>query len=244
MLTDSKRLGVKPVRTLLSTKIRIFVTDEVRASAVIIGAIQRISPRQTRTLRRIKEVGTDGFLEIVPTQPAETTLDVERIAYDRRRLPGAFGRNFQQIQAQRFPFSVAVQEFGAAPADEASDTGADAYDTVNLSLYEDCWIQDYGSTYTQDDYVVAETATIWCTRMSMYYSTGADPKAELETSLDFAQELVDEGKDLGALDQPNPYAGDTWFGTNSDLYARLTGLPGGAFADTLNAAEAAALNIV
>lgn len=142
------------IRTALSPKIRVTVNGKV------VGAIQSIGPSSTRPLKRIKEVGTDGFIEIVPTSPTEINLDVTRIAFDRKRLPEGFGQTFHDIQAQVKPFDVVVVEAtGTVTGDESAP--------IRTYTYKDCWLQSYGATYTQDDYVISETATIWAKRLEM-----------------------------------------------------------------------------
>jgi hypothetical protein len=82
------------ISTGLSTQIIIKVGTET------IGAVQRLQVTQTRNLERIKEVGLDGILEIVPRQPTEFEARVTRIVFDRLRLPEAFARGFINIKAQ------------------------------------------------------------------------------------------------------------------------------------------------
>lgn len=146
------------IATGLSTQIIVEVNNQR------VGAIQRLVPRQQRAIRGVSEIGTDGFIEKVPHQPTDVTLDVERVVFDRLRLPTAFARQFVNIHAQRVPFDIRVFDKSNTAADEASVPGSiDGTETsVTSHVYRNCWFQNYQTTYQSGDYIIAETAAISC----------------------------------------------------------------------------------
>lgn len=89
-------------RTGLSTQIVIMVNGEP------IGAIQSFNTTQSRTNKKIQEIGTDGFIEIVPSSVTAVTLQVTRIVYDGLSVTQAFGRGFVHLHSQRIPFDIVV----------------------------------------------------------------------------------------------------------------------------------------
>ncbi len=131
------------VHTALSTQIIILVNNEP------VGAVQSFGETQSRTNIMIKEVGTDGVIEIVPQTAAEITLNVDRIVYDGLSITEAFARGFRNIQAQRIPFDIVV-------IDQFSGTGDDAV----ITTYHGCWFNSISKSYNVNDYVITENCGI------------------------------------------------------------------------------------
>jgi hypothetical protein len=100
----------KDMQAALSTQIVIQAADALGEMHTV-GAIQTLTPTESRSLTRISEVGTDGVLEIVPTSAFTIELSVTRLVFDYRRLPAAFGRGFRHIHAQRIPFDIVVIDY-------------------------------------------------------------------------------------------------------------------------------------
>ena len=143
------------INTGLSTQIIVKVDGQS------VGAIQTLSATQTRPLRRVQEVGTDGTIEIVPTATTAVVVNVNRIVFDRKRLPEAFSRGFLNIHAQRNPFDIFVYDFASVEPDTLDDT-YDVSTSTNVvtTIYENCWFGSLASTYNATDYIITETATI------------------------------------------------------------------------------------
>lgn len=182
-------------KTGLSTQIVIMVNNEP------IGAIQSFQTTQQRSNKRIPEVGTDGFIEIVPQSQTSVTLSVTRIVYDGLSVTQAFGRGFVHLQSQRIPFDVVVIDkfFG------------DAEEEKMVTVYKNCWFNNIGKTYQSSDYVISETASIDVE--TVYTLKGGRPVAE--TSSQGQREIpgmdrdeagiesaADSGKRRGAMDFP------------------------------------------
>lgn len=134
-----------------------------------VGALQSLRVGQARQLQRIKEIGTDGVIEIVPIGAAEYTLDCTRLVFDQLRLPEAFSRGFRFIGAQRLPFDIEIYDTSNATSFNAGDTSAG----VVVMQYVGCWFTSYTTPYAADNYLITEEASIWCE--TAYVSSGNTP---------------------------------------------------------------------
>ena len=89
-------------RTGLSTQIVVYANGEP------VGAIQSFQESQSKSVKKIAEVGTDGFIEIVPQAPTGVNLNITRIAFDGLSITQAFSRGWRNITSQRIPFDIVV----------------------------------------------------------------------------------------------------------------------------------------
>jgi len=142
------------ISTGLSTQILIKVESET------VGAIQSIDINHTRGLERVKEVGTDGVIEIVPNKATEYSISVTRIVFDRLRLPEAFARGFMNIKSQLLPFDIQV-------IDRTNGDG----DAAIVHTLSRCWFNDYKPSYKADSFILQETASLWCEDISTTLGT-------------------------------------------------------------------------
>ena len=150
------------INSTLSTQIIIKVDDTP------IGALQRLAVSQNRPLQRIQEIGTDGVVEIVPIGATTFELTADRIVFDQLRLPEAFKRGFRFINAQRLPFDILVIDFSA------TDPDADVDGTGHVAMtYRNCWFTRYDTPYAADNYIITETASIWCETAFISFPTEA-----------------------------------------------------------------------
>jgi len=133
------------IHTGLSTQIVIKVGTET------VGAIQNLTINQTRNIERVRELGLDGILEAVPNQATQYEVTVERIVFDRLRLPESFARGFINIKAQVLPFDILIIDRTNGETDGA----------VNHKLVN-CWFSRYSPAYRADNYIIQESATIVC----------------------------------------------------------------------------------
>lgn len=148
--------GSPRTASTLSTQIIIKVGNNP------VGALQRLSVTQNRSLQRIQEIGTDGVIEIVPNSATQYELRVERVVFDLLRLPEAFSRGFRFIAAQRVPFDIEV--FDISNANENARLGDDPGSDANVvgMTYKNCWFNSYETPFAADNYVITESANIWC----------------------------------------------------------------------------------
>ncbi len=131
----------KEIHSGLSTQIIVKVGN------VTVGAIQELTLTQTREISRWEEIGTNGIVDSHPQHAAKINLSVNRMVFDQMRLTESLARNFINIQAQRFPFNIEIVDSGAK-------------NTVHT--YHNCWFNSYSTPYRASDYIVTETAAIYC----------------------------------------------------------------------------------
>lgn len=147
--------GSPRTASTLSTQIIIKVGNNP------VGALQSLSVTQNRGLERIKEIGTDGIIEIVPREATTYELRITRVVFDLLRMPEAFSRGFRFIAGQRMPFDIEI--FDVSNADENAALGDDLASDAKIvgMTYRNCWFSSYETPYQADNYVITETATIW-----------------------------------------------------------------------------------
>lgn len=122
-----------------------------------VGALQNLSVAQNRPLQRIPEIGTDGIIEIVPKEATTYELTANRIVFDQLRLPESFSRGFRFIAAQRVPFDIDVIDISGTDPNEPDDDSNKV-----VMTYKNCWFTRYETPYAADNYIITESATIWC----------------------------------------------------------------------------------
>jgi len=182
-------------RTGLSTQVVIMVNGEP------VGAVQSFQVTQSRGNKRISEVGTDGFVEIVPSAQTTITISITRIVYDGLSVTQAFGRSFVHLQSQRIPFDIVVIDkfFG------------DSEEEKMVTVYKNCWFNNIGKTYSSSDYIIQENAsvdveTVYTTRNGepVGNTSGSGqreiPGADIDQS--GAEFAADSGERRGAMDFP------------------------------------------
>ena len=180
-------------RTALSTQIIIMVNNEP------VGAMQSFDVSQSRSLDSIKEIGTDGIVEIVPNGAVTIGLTLKRTVFDGLSLPEAFSRGFRNLSAQRIPFDIVV-------IDQYTGTGDDAL----ITTYHGCWFKTLNRNYSADNYVLIEDASAECEYVS---TVRAGEAAALSQGVgggrqipgiktDEAELAADSGQRRGALDFP------------------------------------------
>jgi hypothetical protein len=178
-LFDSAAITGAKTRTGLSTQIIVYVNGEP------VGAIQSLAEAQSRNLKELSEVGTDGIIEIVPSASSTFSLTINRIVFDGLSLPEAFSRGFRNIQAQRIPFEINVID---------KFTGDD--DNAVVTTYHNCWFASLGKTYASTDYTITENATVKCEFVS---STRAGEAVSESQGIQGAREIP--GRDTDAIEQ-------------------------------------------
>lgn len=179
-------------RTALSTQILILVNNEP------VGAVQSFAETQTRGIKRIMEIGTDGVVEAVPERAAEISLRVTRIVFDGLSITEAFSRGFRNIQAQRIPFDIVV-------IDQYTGTDNDAV----ITTYENCWFGNISKTYNADGFVISEDADITVESIrtirggeAVALSQGTGGGRQVPLQVDEVELLADSGARRGSLDFP------------------------------------------
>jgi len=179
-------------KTALSTQIIVLVNGEP------VGAIQSLQETQSRSVKRIPELGTDGFIEAVPESPAVVDLSIARIVYDGLSITEAFSRGFTNIKSQRIPFDIVV-------IDQYTGTDDDAV----ITTYEGCWFNRISKTYRADNYIIQQDVSVTVTDIrtmrggeAIALSQGVGGARQVPSQIDPVELLADSGARRGALDFP------------------------------------------
>jgi len=181
--------GNNATRTHLSTNIIIKVDDNV------IGAVKSLQINESREVKMIDEVGTDGHIDSAPTRSTDISGSCTRTRFGRMRIAEAFSRGFVHVGAQRIPFDIEIQDFFAD-----SDMGNAIITTIN-----NVWIKSIEVTYSAEEFIIAETMTwvaesIWSVlREGNVASAVANGRSQPIILNAFEQE-ADRGAFRGSLD--------------------------------------------
>lgn len=130
----------------------------IKVNGVAVGALQSLSVAQTRGLERVREIGVDGVIEIVPNRATEYVITANRIVFDALRLPEAFSRGFRFIAAQRIPFDIEIYDMGSMDPNVSANEKSQG---IVVMTYKNCWFTEYTTPYNADNYIITETSTIW-----------------------------------------------------------------------------------
>jgi len=122
-----------------------------------VGALQNLAVAQNRPLQRIQEIGTDGVIEIVPNGATTYELTANRVVFDQLRLPESFSRGFRFIAAQRVPFDIDIIDVSGTDPNTPDDDSNKV-----VMTYKNCWFTRYETPYAADNYIITESATMWC----------------------------------------------------------------------------------
>lgn len=116
-----------------------------------VGAVQELTINETRPIKMIDEVGTDGHIDSVPHQSTTVKGTCNRIRYDRMRISEAFSRGFIHAKSQRYPFNIVIIDTTNGNALNQADTSQDIITTI-----QNVWIADINYTYAANDWVIID----------------------------------------------------------------------------------------
>jgi hypothetical protein len=190
--------GRNTTRTGVSTQIIIQVDGNP------IGAIQTINYNESRGIRMIDEVGTDGHIDSVPNKSTSVSGDCTRVRFDNLRMAAAFSRSFVHVSAQRVPFDIVILDIFAA--DENDADGFNGSDNVITTVVKNVWINKLGVTYSSQDFVISETMGWEAEHIYSFVGQGGNvvPAANARQipiiDNDKFERAADIGKRRGALD--------------------------------------------
>jgi hypothetical protein len=186
-LFDSEAVTGAKTRTGLSTQIIVYVNNQP------VGAIQTFQERQTRPLKRLHEVGTDGTIEIVPQGATTIELTVNRVVFDGLSMPESMARGFRNIHSQRIPFDIVVIDRFTGTEEEGGSV---------VTTYHNCWFASLGKSYTVNDYTIAEDASISVEAVST--ERNGAPVASSQ-GVGGGRDLGSEGRQVDAIEQAADY---------------------------------------
>lgn len=184
--------------TGLSTQILVKIDGKA------VGAIQSLTATQSRRMKRVTEIGTDGVIELVPNTATEISLRVERIVFMKKGLPEAFNRAYTNIHAQRVPFDIFIYDFTNAKG-ATLDNGFFSGDTAEgiiTTVYENCWFNNLEVRYQAGDYIIAQNAGIDAEAVKTFANGDVGTSAvaiTADNSPDLLERLADTGR-RGSMD--------------------------------------------
>ena len=111
-----------------------------------VGAIKSLQINETRQIKMIDEVGTDGHIDSVPTKSTDISGSCERIRFDRLRVAEAFSRSFIHVSAQAYPFDIVI-------IDKQKDTASGMQIST---VIKNVWIKGISYTYSSDDWIITD----------------------------------------------------------------------------------------
>lgn len=194
-LTDA---GRNVTRTGVSTNIIIQVDGNP------IGAIQKLSIDEARSIAQIDEVGTDGHIDSVPKSSTNITGNCDRTRFDNLRIASAFSRGYVHVASQRIPFDIVILDIFAADEDDAD--GFNGSDNVITTVIKNVWISKIGLSYSASDFVITENMSWEAEHIYSYLGQGNSVITSTEARQipiidnDPFERQADIGNRRGALD--------------------------------------------
>lgn len=181
--------GNNRTATHLSTNIIIKVDGNV------VGAVKSLDINETRSIKMISEVGTDGVIDSAPSASTEISGSCTRTRFDRMRITEAFGRSFIHAHAQRIPFDIEIQDVF-----HDSDPG-----NAIITTIQNVWITDIKYTYSAEEFIIVDTMSWKAERIFSILNNGNVAQAVSNGRanpiiLNAFEQQADRGAFTGSLD--------------------------------------------
>jgi len=186
-LTDSQ--GNNQTKTHLSTNIIIKVDGNV------ISTIQDIDYSEKAGIKKIPQVGTDGFVDIVRNESVDVTGSCSRIRWGGMRIAEAFSRGFIHVGSQRIGFNIEIQDIFLS-----NNTAA-----AIITVLDNCWISSITTAYKAGDFVIQDDMSFSARGIYSFLNSGNVVQSpangrEFPIILNAYEQEADRGAFTGALD--------------------------------------------
>ena len=167
-----------------------------------VGGLQKIQISESREIKMIDEIGTDGHVDSTPSRSSDITGSCERIRLDGLRIAEAFSRGFLHVKSQRFPFTIEIFDMMRGS------------NLAVITTITNVWIEkiDYG--YNVGDWVVSDNMSFKAEKISSYISSVGQIAAQTgslrqlpNVDWDIYEMAADIGNRNGAMDSPNLLSG-------------------------------------
>ena len=127
-----------------TTKTSLSTMIIIKASDIVVGAVQNISVNENRSIKMIDEVGTDGHIDSTPDKSADVSGNCKVVRFNRKRATEAFGRGFLHAKSQRIPFDIEI---------------IDVMDGIEVekaivTTIKNVWIEGVDYSYSVDSWVI------------------------------------------------------------------------------------------
>ena len=195
---NANNTGINKTSTAISTNILILVNGKA------VGAVQSISINENRTITPVKEIGTDGIIDSVPTSSTTISGNCTRIRFDKLRIAEAFGRNFIHVASQVYPFDIVILDKQKRDAQSQIAT-----------VIKNVWINSISYTYSADSWIISDqmgwtAETIFSTMNGGQVAVGGErrliptPPIQMGNSITDIEAFTDTGRNgrRGSLDAP------------------------------------------
>jgi hypothetical protein len=144
ILTSGDSFGTNTTETAISTNILIAVRTPSGYQPV--GAVQQLQVSESRTIKMVDEVGTDGHIDSVPMKSTDVKGSCQRIRFQKLRVAEAFDRGFLHVSSQVYPFDIVV-----------FDKQKFATNAQVTTIIKNVWISDISYTYSADNWIITDT---------------------------------------------------------------------------------------
>lgn len=186
-LTDSQ--GNNQTKTHLSTNIIIKVDGNV------ISTVQDIDYEERADIKKVPEVGTDGFVDIVRNSNVNVSGTCSRIRWGGMRIAEAFSRGFLHVGSQRIGFDIEFQDIFISN---------DATNAIITTL-SNCWISSISTAYAAGEFVITDKMNFEARGISSVLNSGNVVQAvangrQFPIILNQFEQEADRGAFTGALD--------------------------------------------
>lgn len=138
--------GTNVTSTAISTNILITVRDPTAPGGYVpVGAIQTMHITESRSIKMIDEVGTDGHVDSVPNQSTNIKGNCSRVRFDKLRVAEAFDRGFMHVDSQVYPFDIIIYD------KQKFSVGSQV-----STVIKNVWISSIEYTYQVSDWVITD----------------------------------------------------------------------------------------
>jgi len=140
-----------------NTKTVVSYAYTIKINGKAVGTLQGFNPSEDRALERVREImnEVDDTKEIVPGR-TDYTIAVDRLETYDANLYQAFGLPKTAVLSQLTDgFDIVEEIQGPTSAQK------------RVISYNNCWIKNKAKTIREGTITVAESATVWCTSMTV-----------------------------------------------------------------------------
>ncbi len=177
------------------TGTHLSVNIVIKVDGNVIGAIKTMEISESRNLKMVDEVGTDGHIDSAPTSSTNITGSCTRTRFDKMRIAEAFGRGFVHVASQRIPFNIEIHDIFA---------DSDPNNAI-ITTIQNVWIKDIRYSYSADDYIIVDNMSWEAERINSILNNNNVAQAVANgranpIMINAFEQQADRGAYTGALD--------------------------------------------
>lgn len=195
MATRNTRTAFTDVNGNNCTATHLTTNIIIKSGNYVVGAVQTLSITESRSIKMIDEVGTDGHIDSAPSASTNITGNCTRVRFNRQKIADAFGRSFTHVHAQRIPFDIEIHDVFA---------DADTNNAVVTTIHQ-AWIKEISYDYSATDWVISDKMTFEAEAISSIMAnknvvTGVANGQDGPIYINQFEQEADRGVYRGALD--------------------------------------------